>query len=123
MKEIYNQIKESKRKGKKLLSILIDPDKQNEDILLEIIEKSKSANVDLFFIGGSLLSNNSISFCITIIKQNCKIPVLLFPGNAMQVNDKADGVLFLSLISGRNPELLIGNHVITAPFLKKSDGI
>ena len=120
MKEIYNQIKENKRKGKKLLSILIDPDKQNEDILLEIIEKSKSANVDLFFIGGSLLSKNSISFCITIIKQNCKIPVLLFPGNAMQVNDKADGVLFLSLISGRNPELLIGNHVITAPFLKKS---
>ena len=118
--QIYNNIIESNEKGKKLFSILIDPDKQSKETLMEIIEKSKSVNVDLFFLGGSLLSNNSINFCITIIKQNCKIPVLLFPGNAMQVNDKADGILFLSLISGRNPELLIGNHVITAPFLKKS---
>ena len=77
--------------------------------------------MDLFFIGGSLLTNNSLDFCVTIIKQNCKIPVILFPGNAMQINNKSDGILFLSLISGRNPEMLIGNHVITAPFLKESD--
>ena len=56
-----------------------------------------------------------------MIKHNCKIPVVLFPGNAMQINNKADGILFLSLISGRNPEMLIGNHVITAPFLKESE--
>ena len=118
---IYSQIIESKKKGRKLFSILIDPDKQTEESLLEIIKKSKSSNVDLFFIGGSLLSNNSLDFCISIIKQNCKIPVVLFPGNAMQVNNKADGILFLSLISGRNPEMLIGNHVITAPVLKESD--
>jgi putative glycerol-1-phosphate prenyltransferase len=117
---IYNQIIESKKKGRKLFSILIDPDKQTKESLLQIIEKAKSANVDLFFVGGSLLTNNSLDFCITIIKQNCKIPVLLFPGNAMQVNNKADGILFLSLISGRNAEMLIGNHVITAPFLKES---
>ncbi|MDC0201772.1 geranylgeranylglyceryl/heptaprenylglyceryl phosphate synthase [Flavobacteriales bacterium] len=118
---IYNHIIESKRKGRKLFSILIDPDKQTKESLLQIIEKAKSANVDFFFIGGSLLTNNSLDFCITIIKQNCKIPVLLFPGNAMQVNNKTDGILFLSLISGRNAELLIGNHVIAAPFLKESD--
>ena len=118
---IYSQIIESKKKGRKLFSILIDPDKQTKDSLLQIIEKAKSVNVDLFFVGGSLLTNNSLDFCITIIKQNCKIPVLLFPGNAMQVNNKADGILFLSLISGRNPEMLIGNHVITAPFLKESE--
>ena len=118
---IYSQIIESKKKGGKLFSILIDPDKQTEESLLEIIKKSKSANVDLFFIGGSLLTNNSLDSCITIIKQNCKIPVVLFPGNAMQVNNKADGILFLSLISGRNPEMLIGNHVITAPILKESE--
>jgi len=117
---IYSQIIESKKRGRKLFSILIDPDKQTEENLLKIIEKSKSSNIDLFFIGGSLLTNNSLDFCVTIIKQNCEIPVLLFPGNAMQVNNKADGILFLSLISGRNPEMLIGNHVITAPFLKKS---
>ena len=118
---IYNQIIESKKRGRKLFSILIDPDKQTEESLLQIIKKSKSANVDLFLIGGSLLTNNSLDFCISIIKQNCKIPVVLFPGNAIQVNNKADGILFLSLISGRNPEMLIGNHVITAPILKKSD--
>ena len=119
--KIYNHIIESKRKGRKLFSILIDPDKQTKESLLQIIEKAKSANVDLFFIGGSLLTNNSLDTCITIIKENCKIPVVLFPGNSMQVNNKADGILFLSLISGRNPEMLIGNHVITAPFLKESD--
>jgi len=117
---IYNHIIESKRKGRKLFSILIDPDKQTKESLLQIIEKAMSVNVDLFFVGGSLLTNNSLDFCVTIIKQNCKIPVILFPGNAMQVNNKADGILFLSLISGRNAELLIGNHVITAPFLKES---
>ena len=118
---IYSQIIESKKKGRKLFSILIDPDKQTKESLLQIIDKSKSVNVDLFFVGGSLLSNNSLDFCVSIIKQNCKIPVILFPGNAMQVNNKADGILFLSLISGRNAELLIGNHMITAPFLKESD--
>jgi len=118
---IYNQIIESKKRGRKLFSILIDPDKQTEESLLQIIEKSKSANVDLFFVGGSLLTDNSLDFCISIIKQNCKIPAVLFPGNAIQVNNKADGILFLSLISGRNAEMLIGNHVITAPFLKESD--
>ena len=118
---IYSQIIESKKKGGKLFSILIDPDKQTEESLLEIIKKSKSANVDLFFIGGSLLTNNSLDTCISNIKKNCKIPVILFPGNATQVNNKADGILFLSLISGRNPEMLIGNHVITAPFLKESE--
>ena len=118
---IYSQIIESKKKGRKLFSILIDRDKQTEESLLQIIKKAKLANVDLFFVGGSLLTNNSLDFCISIIKQNCKIPVVLFPGNAIQINDKADGILFLSLISGRNPEMLIGNHVITAPILKKSD--
>ena len=86
-----------------------------------IIEKAIEANVDLFFVGGSLLTNNSLDFCVSIIKHNCKIPVVLFPGNAMQINNKADGILFLSLISGRNAEMLIGNHVITAPFLKESN--
>ena len=121
MTNIYKHIIDCKKENKKLFSILIDPDKQTKESLLQIIEKAKSANVDLFFVGGSLLTNNSLDFCISIIKQNCKIPVLLFPGNAMQVNNKADGILFLSLISGRNPEMLIGNHVITAPILKKSN--
>jgi putative glycerol-1-phosphate prenyltransferase len=74
----------------------------------------------LFFVGGSLLTNNNLDFCIETLKDKSTIPVILFPGNAMQVNDKADGILFLSLISGRNAEMLIGKQVITAPILKQS---
>lgn len=117
---IYQHIVKSKEKGQKLFSILIDPDKQNDDQLLNIITKANDSAVDLFFVGGSLLTNNSLSNCLKIIKKNSDIPVVLFPGNAMQVNENADGILFLSLISGRNPDMLIGKQVITAPILKQS---
>ena len=117
---IYQHIIKSKEKGQKLFAILIDPDKQNDNQLLNIIKKANNSLVDLFFVGGSLLTNDSLSNCLKIIKKNSEIPVVLFPGNAMQVNDNADGILFLSLISGRNPEMLIGKQVITAPILKQS---
>jgi len=117
---IYNHITESKKEGKKLFALLIDPDKQDTNTLISTIEKAKSAQTDFFFVGGSLLTNNSLDSCIRTIKSNCDIPVVLFPGNAMQVSDKADGILFLSLISGRNADMLIGKQVITAPILKQS---
>ena len=120
MMDIYTHILNSKKEGKKLFAILIDPDKQNKDSLSVIINKA-SNNVDFFFVGGSLLTNNNLNSCISTIKENSNIPVILFPGNAMQVHNKADGILFLSLISGRNPEMLIGKQVITAPILKKSN--
>ena len=105
---IYNQILANKKEGKKLFALLVDPDKQNESELIIIIEKAKQAKTDYFFVGGSLLTNDSLDSCITTLKENSDIPVVLFPGNAMQVNNKADGILFLSLISGRNAEMLIG---------------
>ena len=117
---IYNHITKSKKAGKKLFAILVDPDKQDANTLLNTIEKAKLAQIDFFFVGGSLLTNDSLNSCIRTIKLNCDIPVVLFPGNAMQVNDKADGILFLSLISGRNADMLIGKQVITAPILKQS---
>ena len=117
---IYKHIEKNKKLGKKLFAILIDPDKQSQDELLEIIESANNAKVDLFFVGGSLITNNSLNNCIKTLKQHSDIPVILFPGNAMQINNKADGILFLSLISGRNAEMLIGKQVITAPILKKS---
>ena len=113
-------IQNSRKAGKKLFAILIDPDKQSKEELKQIVEKAKSAKVDLFFVGGSLLTNDSLDSCLEILKSNSDIPVVLFPGNAMQVNDKADAILFLSLISGRNAEMLIGKQVITAPILKQS---
>jgi len=117
---IYNHITKSKKAGKKLFALLVDPDKQDTNALISTIEKAKSAQTDFFFVGGSLLTYDSLDSCLTTLKENSDIPVILFPGNAMQINDKADGILFLSLISGRNAEMLIGKQVITAPILKQS---
>lgn len=117
---VYQHIKDCRNSSKKLFAILVDPDKQNKNALLNIIKKAKSAQVDLFFVGGSLLTNDNLNSCIETLKENCQIPVVLFPGNAMQVNNKADAILFLSLISGRNADMLIGKQVITAPILKQS---
>jgi putative glycerol-1-phosphate prenyltransferase len=117
---IYNQIIANKQEGKKSFALLIDPDKQDDSELIIVIEKAKQAKTDYFFVGGSLLTNDSLDSCLSTLKEHSNIPVVLFPGNAMQVNDKADGILFLSLISGRNAEMLIGRQVITAPILKQS---
>ena len=111
----------SKKKQSKLFAILIDPDKQDSNQLISIINKANKAKVDLFFVGGSLLIDDKLEQCVETIKSNSKIPVLLFPGNAMQVNKKADGILFLSLISGRNSQMLIGQQVISAPILKQTN--
>ncbi len=117
---IYNNIIANKKAKKKSFALLIDPDKQNEKQLLSIIDKAKNANIDYFFVGGSLLTNDSLDLCLATLKEKSTIPVVLFPGNAMQVNEKANGILFLSLISGRNADMLIGKQVITAPILKQS---
>ena len=118
--DLYKNILQKKEQGEKLFAILIDPDKQKNSDLLLIIKNANESNVDYFFVGGSLLINDNLNDCIKTIKDNSKIPVILFPGNAMQINQNADGILFLSLISGRNPELLIGKQVITAPILKQT---
>ncbi|MBE50707.1 MAG: geranylgeranylglyceryl/heptaprenylglyceryl phosphate synthase [Flavobacteriales bacterium] len=119
--KLYKKILETIEQRKKIFAVLIDPDKQNMSSLMEIIRLSNQGNVGLILIGGSLISKNNIEEFILSIKQHSKIPVLIFPGNTMQLNNKADGILLLSLISGRNPEMLIGNHVLAAPFLKKSN--
>ena len=119
--DLYKNILISKEQGKKLFAILIDPDKQKNSDLLLIIKNANESKVNYFFVGGSLLINDNLNDCIKTIKENSKIPVILFPGNAMQINPKADGILFLSLISGRNPDLLIGKQVISAPILKQTE--
>lgn len=118
--EIYNTLSEKKQSGKKSFAVLIDPDKVNTTILDELIKLSTAAKVDYFFVGGSLVISNHLDKCIQHIKQNCHIPVILFPGSPSQVSKYADALLYLSLISGRNPELLIGQHVVSAPFVKQS---
>lgn len=105
---------------KKQLAMLIDPDKVDLAALPQLAQKIISAKVDLIFVGGSLITNNQFDQTIKSLKQLLDIPVIIFPGNAMQVSSEADAILLLSLISGRNPEFLIGQHVHAAPILKAS---
>lgn len=119
--KIYSHLTQSRQKGKKLFAVLIDPDKISINKLEKIIELCNLAKIDFIFIGGSLLTNNIFDKSIYTIKKNSAIPVVIFPGSLIQINDKADAILFLSLISGRNAEMLIGKHVMAAPLLKKSN--
>ncbi|MFN3794101.1 MAG: geranylgeranylglyceryl/heptaprenylglyceryl phosphate synthase [Chitinophagaceae bacterium] len=117
---LYNKIKDRKQRGQKSFAVLIDPDKVNATSIEQLVGLATEARVDYFFVGGSLVISSHLDECIQQIKALCDIPVILFPGSPSQVSRYADALLYLSLISGRNPELLIGQHVISAPFVKKS---
>ncbi len=108
------------QKPQKQMAVLVDPDKQTNNQYEKIAKIAQNAGVDFFFVGGSLLTSNSLYHCIRTLKENSDIPVILFPGNTYQVSRNADAMLFLSLISGRNPDMLIGMHVIAAPYVKLS---
>ena len=120
LKPIYNSLTERKEKGKKSFAVLIDPDKVNDSSLKQLISLAITAKVDYFFVGGSLVISNYVDECVQFIKKNCDIPVILFPGSPSQVSKYADALLYLSLISGRNAELLIGQHVVSAAVVKQS---
>ena len=114
---IYTDIL-SKLKSRKLFAILVDPDKHEEASLQQVAGLADESAVDFILVGGSLVSG-SVDDTVQVLKERTRLPILLFPGNILQISPHADGILFLSLISGRNPEFLIGNHVIAAPVLKK----
>ncbi|MEI7734706.1 MAG: geranylgeranylglyceryl/heptaprenylglyceryl phosphate synthase [Ferruginibacter sp.] len=117
---IYNSLTERKQQGKKSFAVLIDPDKVNDSNMDQLIRLAVEAKVDYFLVGGSLVISSYLDECIQQIKQNCAIPTILFPGSPSQVSKYADALLYLSLISGRNADLLIGQHVISAPVVKQS---
>jgi phosphoglycerol geranylgeranyltransferase len=121
MTNIYNHILQSKISNQKLLAILLDPDKielEKAEVVIEKINQSPATHV---FIGGSIVENNIIDELIIKIKQNCDLPIVLFPGNPSQISDQADAILFLSLISGRNPDFLIEHQIQATPILKQTD--
>ena len=118
---LLNSLRDKHKQGKKSIAILIDPDKVDDPLRLNYLLNLASENcVDYFFVGGSLITTTNQSEVVSAIKKNVTIPVVLFPGNVMQIEPSADAILFLSLISGRNPELLIGQHVMAAPILKNT---
>ncbi|HUZ60169.1 MAG TPA: geranylgeranylglyceryl/heptaprenylglyceryl phosphate synthase [Hanamia sp.] len=120
LKDIYSSICERKATNKKSFAVLVDPDKVDDHKMRSIIDLSVAGGVDYFLVGGSLIISNYLDECVQYIKHHCSIPVLLFPGSSAQVSKYADALLYLSLISGRNPELLIGQHVVSAPSIKKT---
>ncbi|MFH1005637.1 MAG: geranylgeranylglyceryl/heptaprenylglyceryl phosphate synthase [Bacteroidota bacterium] len=117
-KNIYQSILASKNKSEKLFSVLIDPDKFHSS---DIVNACNDAAVDFILIGGSLLTNGNLENCIKVVKKKSSIPVILFPGGVLQIHKSANGILLLSLISGRNPDMLIGKHIVSAPLLRESN--
>jgi phosphoglycerol geranylgeranyltransferase len=117
---LYQQLLERKSKGQKSFAVLIDPDKVDEAKIDQLVSLATTAKADYLFVGGSLVISNHLDKVVQRIRQNCSIPTILFPGSPSQISIHADGLLYLSLISGRNPELLIGQHVISAAAVKQS---
>jgi len=115
-KNLYNYILSCRKRNKKLFAVLVDPDKFNPDV----IKEANSSGADFIFIGGSGLKKEKFHRCMTAVAKQTTIPIVIFPGGKEQISEKADAILLLSLISGRNPDYLIGEHIRAARQLKKS---
>jgi phosphoglycerol geranylgeranyltransferase len=120
-KNILQHINQAKSKTQKLLAILLDPDKLVLDAIPNTIKKINQQNVDFIFVGGSKVNIGRTDLCVKAIKKCTEIPLILFPGDYSHLTNNADAVLFLSLVSGRNPEFLIEQQVKSVNFLSKSD--
>jgi putative glycerol-1-phosphate prenyltransferase len=119
--QILKTLESRSRERKKSIAVLVDPDKvDNPDQLNPLLRLANENCVDFFFVGGSLVTTTNMGEVIKHIKENVSIPVVIFPGSSIQIEPSADALLFLSLISGRNADLLIGQHVIAAPILKNN---
>jgi phosphoglycerol geranylgeranyltransferase len=121
MKHIYSNILASVLKGEKLFAVLMDPDKTKPEGLSKIVAKINQSVVTHIFVGGSTVEENATDGLVTEIKKLTKLPVVLFPGDITQITNKADGILFLALISGRNPDYLIGKHVKSISKLRNTN--
>lgn len=117
---IKQQLQQLKKEGKKAFAVLIDPDDIQPEKIVELAKRCNAAQVDLVLFGGSLMLSDHMELCINAFKSVSAIPVILFPGSPAQVCKAADALLFLSLVSGRNAELLIGQQVVSAPIVKAS---
>jgi putative glycerol-1-phosphate prenyltransferase len=118
---LYNKIVSQKKSNEKLLAILLDPDKVSMEQVYGLCEKINSSPATHIFVGGSSFNGTHLDKLILELKAKIKLPILLFPGNASQISNEADGILFLTLLSGRNPDYLIEHQINAVPILKKTD--
>ncbi len=119
-RDVYAGLMAARSKGEKRLAVLFDPDASRIERLHRTVALAAEIGVHYLLVGGSLIVNDRLDQVLTDIRERCSAPIILFPGNSFQLSYRADALLFLSLISGRNAELLIGQHVIAAPFLRQS---
>lgn len=117
---VFSIVMQRKRQGKKSLALLLDPDKTDLQSPQILLERLNFIAPDLILVGGSLMLSDQLNGLIHLIKTATRFKTVLFPGNALHISPEADAILFLSLISGRNPDLLIGQHVHAAPMLKRT---
>jgi phosphoglycerol geranylgeranyltransferase len=117
---VYTSMLNRKANKQKSFAVLLDPDKTPLADVIPLANRCNEAQVDYLFVGGSIMVSDRLESCITAFKKESSIPVILFPGSPSQITPKADALFYLSLISGRNPELLIGAHVVSAPAVRAS---
>lgn len=117
---IYQNIVSAKKEGKKLLAVLIDPEKMDLKHIPCFFEKIHNSIATHIFVGGSTDKDNQTESVVMAAKKETNLPIILFPGDVSQITNKADGILFLSLLSGRNPEYLIEQQIKAAPILKNA---
>jgi phosphoglycerol geranylgeranyltransferase len=117
--KVYEKLLEIREKRGAGFLVLLDPDRLKKEYLKETVDTYQKSGVDAFLVGSSLLLSNHFEQCIETIKSVSEIPVIIFPGNSYQLSPKADAILYISLISGRNPDFLIGEHVKSACLLKE----
>lgn len=120
-KNILQTLTERKQQGIKSFALLIDPDKFDDEIGQKFLQMPIFAQVDFIFVGGSLITGNTFNQTVQWLKTNTEKPIIIFPGSNMHIDPSADAILFLSLISGRNPDFLIGQQIVAAPILKRSN--
>lgn len=120
MKKIYNNLLEAKSQKQKLLAILLDPDKLDLDSVDALISKINESPATHIFVGGSSFNGNHLDEIIIRLKEKIKLPILLFPGNPSQISAEANGILFLMLLSGRNPDYLVEHQINAVPILEKT---
>ena len=118
---IYQNVLQSIREGRKLLAILLDPDKMDTEMIKDMIPKINESRVDFIFVGGSTVAEHATQDLVIELRKNTSLPIILFPGHYNQITPQADAILFLSLISGRNPEYLINQQVKAVPLLQKTE--
>lgn len=121
MNNLYQNILAAKRNNSKLLAILIDPDKTKITEIEGLSQKINQSPATHIFIGGSIVEQVCIDSLIIEIKKHCPLPIFIFPGHPSQISNEADGILFLSLLSGRNPDYLIEHHINSVDILTNSD--